>query len=600
MNLDTLVLSLIFDNNKTKESSDKVEQTVNNLTDKVLRSFARIEAFDFFKKAIEHTVALTTKLDNLAYVTNENVQNLNAWGEAVKRTGGTTEGFYSSISNLAQKIRDVQTNFGSAGQLVFARLGLNLQKSNGEMKTSTELLADIGDKFKNLPKVWQLNLGQQLGLDPATIRLLSSGSKSALELVDKMRQLGAVRDDNTEKNIRFRNSLYDIQLIWQDIKLTIANGLIPILTKFSELLVKSFRFMQEHAMLVKGVLLAISVLLSGAILNSIVAIASAIVTRLIPAFIALVAAAPELYVLAAAFTAVGLLVQDFVVYLRGGKSAFEDYYKWIGRVVHRLESLGKIISYLRNGDVLNDLFGIKTKNYSSFTDISKDIAGGGEKKLTDDQFNTYFDKYVFLKDQGTNKNFITDTIASVAKSLGFDPSTAATIANIESGLDPNAKSKTSTASGLFQTTDATFLDQVGDLENKNDPVKNSIAGIGNLKSISEGLSKFFKRAPTGGELYLGERFGLEGAKKLLSSKPNTMASAIFSPQILNSNSDLAGLTSSQIINNANKSYASHAVNVGNVSINVHAPNANPTQVAKETFQQFNSKIVTNRDNGVKQ
>ncbi len=595
MNLDTFFLSLVFDNAKTKDSSDKVEQTINNLTNRILSAFARIEAFEFLKNAIKQTVELTTKLDNLAYVTNENVQSLNAWGEAVKRTGGTTEGFYSSISNLAQKLRDVQTNFGSAGQLVFARLGLNLQKSNGEMKTATELLGDIGDKFKTLPKVWQLNLGQQLGLDQSTIRLLSSGSKSALELVDKMRQLGAVRDQDTERNIRFRNSLYDIQLIWQSIKITIANGLIPVLTKFSELLVKSFRYMQEHAQLTKGILLAIAAVMGGAILNSIAAIASAITTRLIPALIKIAVASPELYVLAAGLLAVGLLVEDFVVYLRGGKSAFEDYYKFIGKLAAKFDQLTHAI--FRTANILKYLAaasGPIGAIYSAFSYF------GGDKKLSDEDFTKQSDSYVPLKDQGTNKDFIKNTITNVAKSLGFDPSTAATIANIESGLDPNAKSRTSTASGLFQTTDDTFLDQIGDLNNKNDPMKNSLAGIMNLKSVSKGLSDFLGRKPTGSEIYLGERFGLEGAKKLFSANPNSMASSIFSPQVLKSNSDLGGLSASQIINNANKSYASHAVSVGNVSISVHAPNSNPNQVGQAVMQQFNSKIVTNRDNGVRQ
>lgn len=590
MNLDTFFLSLIFDTAKTTDSANKVEQTINVLTDKVLRSFARIEVFEFLKNAIKQTIELTTKLDNLAYATNENVQNLNAWSEAVKRTGGTTEGFYSSISNLAQKLRDVQTNFGSAGQLVFARLGLNLQKSNGQMKTATELLGDIGDKFKNLPKVWQLNLGQQLGLDQSTIRLLSNGSKSALELVDKMRQLGALRDQDTEKNIRFRNSLYDIQLIWQSIKITIANGLIPVLTKFSDLLVKSFRYMQEHAQLVKGILFAISAIMAGAILNSIVAIASAITTRLVPAFLKLFMANPWLYVLAAGLLVVGLLVEDFVVYLRGGKSAFEDYYKWIGKVAHKLEFLGKVISYLRNGDPLKDIFNIDTTP---------------QKEMSDDQFEDFNDSYVPLKDQGTNKKFLIDTIANVAKSLGFDPSTAATIANIESSLDPNAKPKPIpgqkiTASGLFQVQDGTFLDQIGDLDNKNDPMKNSMAGIMYLKTVSEGLTKFLKRKPTGGELYLGERLGLEGSKRVFRANPNSMASDIISGAALKNNGDLAGLTRNQIINNANQQYASHAVNVGNVNISVHAPNADHNQVAQATFQKFNSKIVTNRDNGVRQ
>jgi hypothetical protein len=581
MNVDTFTLSLLFDTQKTEASTKKVESTVDSMIKNITKAFLAFAEIDFFKNLIEQSVILTTKLDNLAYTTRENVQSLSAWGEAVKRNGGTAEGFYTSISSLASKLRDIQTSFGSPGQLVFARLGLNLRKANGEMKTSTELLGDIGEKFKHLPKAFQLNLGQQLGLDPATIRLISNGSKEALALVEKMRQLSGVSEENTERNLRFRNSLYDIQLIWQSIKLTIANAIIPILTKFSEMLVKTFRLMQEHAGAVKLVLLAIAGVLIGAIANSIIYIAELITTRLIPAFLAIVAVNPELYVLGLALVAAGIIVEDFTVYLRGGKSAFEDYYKVIGKAVDKLKQLAHILLYIPKAfyGLVGSIFNVAKTGLSDFQPTQADTP------------------------QDAKKSAVLNSIALVSKKLGFDPNTAATISNIESGLDPDAKSKTSTASGLFQVLDSTALDQLGSLENKNNPLTNSLAGIKNLQNISTGLNKFFKMAPTGGELYLGEHFGLKGAKKIFSANPKSLASSLFSSQVTRVNPDIGNLTSGQLINNANKTYASHAVSVGKIDIQVHAPQADAAQVAQQTkneFQRHLTSVVTNKDNGVKQ
>lgn len=232
MDLDSFFISILFDNNKTQDSANKIQGVVDNLKNKIIGAFTAIGSIDFLKNAVESSVNLATKMDNLSYQTNISKESLNGWAEAVKRTGGTTEGFYSSVSSLSEKIRDMQTNFGSAGQLVFARLGVSIKDANGNVRDALDILGELGDKFQSLPKVWQQNLGQQLGLDPATIRLISSGSQSAGQLVQHMKELAQLNNLNTDQNIKFRNSLYDISLVFESIKIQIANALLPLLQDF--------------------------------------------------------------------------------------------------------------------------------------------------------------------------------------------------------------------------------------------------------------------------------------------------------------------------------------------------------------------------------
>ncbi len=580
MSLDKFVVSVLFDDRATADSIKKIEQIIDKSVKFIKNAFVTLGEGEFLRRAIDSTVKLATQLDNLSYATNANAEDLNAWGEAAKRNGGSVEGFYSSISNLSTKIIDMQTSFGSAGQLVFARLGLNLRKSNGDIKTSIDLLSEIGQKFKDMPKVWQISLGRQLGLDQGTIRLISSGSKEALNLVEKMRQLGGVHELNTEKVIRFRNSLYDLELVWQNIKLTIGNAIIPLLTKFTELLVKSFRLMQEHATLAKFLLVSIAAIISGQIVRSIYLLASAILLRLVPALKRIGLAAPELIVMSAALLAIGLLVEDFVVYLQGGNSAFKEYYDWIGKVTDKLSFLGKALHFLRHGFEINS------------DDIKK-------AKVESD------------KVEEGHKNIVKDAIFSAAIKLGYDPKSALTIARLENdSLDPYAENPSKgTAAGVFQLTDDTFNDAKKKFDKddkalaggKYDIFTNTLAGLVNLKNTHKELSKYFGRESTGAEDYIGENFGVTGSKKVFSAAKDTPLKNLLSPKVFESNSQYRNLTAGQVQSQLTNAYNQKSVSIGNITIN--APNSNAKDIAKHVgiqVQKHLTSIVTNSDNGVKQ
>lgn len=109
------------------------------------------------------------------------------------------------------------------------------------------------------------------------------------------------------------------------------------------------------------------------------------------------------------------------------------------------------------------------------------------------------------------------------------------IAQVESGGNPNAKAKTSTASGLLQFTNATWKDGVKKygnelgitLRDKGDPEAQKVLASKILQNNSQALENVLERPPTDGELYISHFLGLEGAKKLLQSKKNEIAAKLF-------------------------------------------------------------------------
>lgn len=116
----------------------------------------------------------------------------------------------------------------------------------------------------------------------------------------------------------------------------------------------------------------------------------------------------------------------------------------------------------------------------------------------------------------------------------------------ESGDNPNAQSKTSSASGLFQFTNKTWADMVnkygaqtgiGLRDKANPDAQRTMAGL-LAKDNVQYLQKTIGRVPTKGELYAAHVLGGPGAAKLINADPNREAIMLFPRQVLDANRTL--------------------------------------------------------------
>ena len=157
--------------------------------------------------------------------------------------------------------------------------------------------------------------------------------------------------------------------------------------------------------------------------------------------------------------------------------------------------------------------------------------------------------------------------ASSATGTGFD--TLLVSAKMESGFQPNAKASGSTATGLFQFTEQTWLDTVRQygaaqglgteaasivpqggrlvvsdpmmrqhiLALRSDPQVSSLLAGDYLHGLSDRLATGLGRAPDASEIYLGHFLGSNGALKMLQA-PSAEAAASILPAAASANPSL--------------------------------------------------------------
>ena len=103
-------------------------------------------------------------------------------------------------------------------------------------------------------------------------------------------------------------------------------------------------------------------------------------------------------------------------------------------------------------------------------------------------------------------------IREQAQARGIDPDIAVQIARAESTMDPTAKSKTSSAGGLFQITNGTWKDYGGKPGMKFDVDENVRVGLNILEANTKRLRKSLGREPNITELYAAHFLGSAGRR----------------------------------------------------------------------------------------
>jgi soluble lytic murein transglycosylase-like protein len=129
---------------------------------------------------------------------------------------------------------------------------------------------------------------------------------------------------------------------------------------------------------------------------------------------------------------------------------------------------------------------------------------------------------------------VANVIQKAAKTVGVDVSLMYAIAKQESGFNPAAAAKTSSAKGLYQFIKGTWQGMVKTYgskypilkeRNPTDPEANALAGALYIKENSDILSK--ANIPINATtIYAAHFLGSGGAKKLLSSNPNEKAADV--------------------------------------------------------------------------
>jgi hypothetical protein len=267
-NIDKFTIDFTLDNNKLKQSVNQASNTIKNFADDIQKTFksalggiASALGVDFLNKLVNNFTQIASQLGFTAQTLGENVTTLNAWQQAVIRSGGSAEQFNATLGSLRDKLQQAQYlgNAGLAGY--FNYLGISARDSTGKVKSATMLLLDISSKLQGRSLNQQQFLGHQLGIDDATLRILMKGKKATEELLKSVSQYGLLTKQDTDNAIKYRNSLANLNQVYQNIKYTLAEALLPYLNKFVDFFTGFTNTIRQHKEVIIGAFTALATIL---------------------------------------------------------------------------------------------------------------------------------------------------------------------------------------------------------------------------------------------------------------------------------------------------------------------------------------------------
>lgn len=319
--------------NKEMESSlGSLDKTVNKVEGSFKTLLTRVAGFALaylsirsVTSSISDVVHFNDALGELSETLGVSVEELSVWGNAVQKNGGTAEGFQNTIKGLTGSLTAFATKGKSLIQPFFAELGIRMTDAKGKAREVFDILPELANKFQGLSKSESFGIGQKLGLDEGTIRLLQKGGKELDQIIKRQKELGVVTKQDAEIAAKFNDQWDDTAHAFRTLYTQVASAILPGLTKVFNLIEKGVTFTKDNKDVIVGALVGIGAILTYTVLPALIRIGVA----------SLVAFAPFYLIggmILGVVAAMALLYDDLKQYFAGNKSV-------IGSLIERFPAL---------------------------------------------------------------------------------------------------------------------------------------------------------------------------------------------------------------------------------------------------------------------
>lgn len=168
------------------------------------------DAADFGKQ-----LSLTSNMMNI------NSGELQAWGNIIRKVGGTAEEFQSDLKGVADF-------FGTTPDNAF------------------RLLPMLADNLSRLNRAQALVYGHSIGLSDETIMLLRKGNVELSTMLTAQKELGLITEADVSKFTDFNNTVVDTKSAFTGLTLALVSDAVPGLNKTFETITQGLVYLREH------------------------------------------------------------------------------------------------------------------------------------------------------------------------------------------------------------------------------------------------------------------------------------------------------------------------------------------------------------------
>lgn len=331
----------------TTQKADKMGNSFVSMSNKVLKALAPVAGLTALLNRSLAFASLGEEMSFLAQNTGLAVEKFQALAIAAENYGGTAEGIAGSMQGLNANLNNMRLGKGGGGvEDAAITYGINLYGANG-LATADELLMNVAKRFESLNQTQQIDLGQRLGLDEGTIRLLQTGVANVQAELERGRKYSLFSAEDVENSRKFERTMRDIKLGLAQIFGVVARSLLPAFTWVGDKVSRFIDLINGNASFIKGFFLALSAILT------VLAIKSGL------AFLPFIGA---IALITAVSAAIGLLIDDIVNFWQGNESLLGTFIEAVKNVFTALwnflkEGFNSVLEWLK-GTKVGKLFGL--------------------------------------------------------------------------------------------------------------------------------------------------------------------------------------------------------------------------------------------------
>jgi hypothetical protein len=330
--LETFYVLFKLDTDGIKKSASEIDKHVDKIDQKFVNLGKRIGGIFLGFASIGAAIAGSKSAAQYADILGElsdsldvNIEDLSAWGDAVKMNGGSAEGFQETVKSMTASLADFATKGTSRAAPFFEQLGIRMTDARGKARNFIDVLPEIAGAFEKLGKAESFGIGQKMGLDQGTIMLLQKGRKEVDEVIKREKELGVVTKRDKEISEDFNDQIDYTAKAFRGLFISVNSFILPILEKLAKGFEIVFQFFRKHTGFLQGAFIGFGAVILGVLAK--------ITWASITAFAPFYAVAAIIVGLVALFA---LLYEDVNAFLNGQKSL-------IGDIAARWPIVGEIV-----------------------------------------------------------------------------------------------------------------------------------------------------------------------------------------------------------------------------------------------------------------
>lgn len=247
------------------------------------------------------------------------VEQWQAWQGAAQSMGIEAQDLYDTFRDMSDWTIDMVKNDSGPFKDFAKQTGISLKDVKGNMVGAEEALLRLSKAVEGMKPDEATGWLTQMGVDPTTISLILKGRKGIEDLVRSMKEKAVYDQRDIENSNKLQAAWSSVTNVFQKLVATGLDLLAPAIDWVTEKADAFFKYVKENGESVQTIFVTIGTAISTAVIPKLVRMGAAAWASLGP-----------FALIPAAIMAIGVAIDDLMVWLDGGTSAFGEFWSLFG------------------------------------------------------------------------------------------------------------------------------------------------------------------------------------------------------------------------------------------------------------------------------